>query len=658
MPQLTFTIASKLEEAGFKDAADHLRSLDKGQQEAHESADGLKEGYADLKSELLGFASVVGVLEFFKSSIEAATELQEQESLLASKVESTGVSYEKVKPQVDAFTEALAQQTRFQKGESLNALGNMVDRTRDLGTAERLLTDAMGFAVAKHMDLATAGERLAAIAEHQQRAMSLTGRELGLNNKEMKDSDLILRVLHERYGDLATSETSAAKTFKQFGNTIHDVKEEIGGGLLPGIEMMVRFFGALAVTAIQVGKVVSDVFIALVMRGAEMARLVADLAPWNWKHLKGDARELKENLKMTWDEMAEDFKKGVDAWMKNAKGIPDALNPHKNGVQEMLDETRGLIDQLNASSVKNDIDALEKKKAAILAEGELKKAQIAEQLGMLKESQANIAAAQTAQHAETLRQVDAVNREIVTKEDEKNVAIATANLSERTNADDIFFYKMSLLEQEREALIHQKEFKLGNEEELKRRLAAIDRAEENLKIAKNKQIQDAMTNSLHGISVATSKFVQGDKGAWKDWGNSVVQTAVDVAGKQLLASKATAMGVALSKGWAGLPELAWLTGEFAVVEGLLGAAGGIASNVINGGPSGGAGGGGAFPSFSESPATVSSNSAGSGSAGNKMNLTVVVDHLYGDATYIDMLALKISDRIERADVRFIATSVK
>jgi hypothetical protein len=396
MANLNFKIAAQLDAAGFTEAAEHLRQISKAQDDANGSAGALKQGYSDLMNQMLGFASVVGVIEFFKSCVDVSGQTEEAMSLLGTKVNSTGADFNKLKPQVEAFTKAISESTRFSKVDAINALGDMVDRTRDLGAAEDLMTVSMNYAVATHKSLAEASNIVAGVQENQARATKSLGRELGLTVSQQNDSAEVLAVLKERYDGLAESEDTFESKQKKLTNAVTDFKEEVGTGLAPIVTVVIDTVTKAVRAFPEIIRYVTD---SLQVMSAGAYTPIFDVLsklPIIGKQFKVAADALRNDTKAFTEGAAEDWGKWDAAVQDKVKSNLGALQVAAEKRKKLEGETVKAIADFNAQGLTDNQKIINAKIAQENAAFPLRLQQLKEQLGALHESQENYRKAEKA----------------------------------------------------------------------------------------------------------------------------------------------------------------------------------------------------------------------------------------------------------------------
>lgn len=230
MSALNFKISAQLEAAGFKQAADYMKTLStetknlkENNKEHAGTVDALKVAYGALVG--------LGIVEFFKSAYEEAAQAKEQEIQLGARVEQTGLSYEKAKPKLDAFFQALQDQSGIARDKLIPAFNFLIDKTQSVRASQELMTTTMGLARARGLQLAEAADLVGGAYNGQQRAMAQLARMMGLTTEQAKDHEKVLAILKDRYAGFAVNTDEAALAMARMQNSFKDFKEQVGGGL-------------------------------------------------------------------------------------------------------------------------------------------------------------------------------------------------------------------------------------------------------------------------------------------------------------------------------------------------------------------------------------------------------------------------------------------
>ncbi len=254
--KLQFEIAAKLEKAGFKDAATHVKKIASETEKAGKAAKGSAKGTDLLKTAYTGLVGV-GILAFFKSAIDAAMEAEESQAMLAQRIDTAGVSWNENRKKINAYTAALQDSTRFSQGEAEGALTNLIDQTNNVRQSQELLTLAMDLAIAKNIELGAAADIVGGAAQGVQGKLGQLAEMMGKDASEAKNAAEMLGMLEDRFGGMAQKEDTAAASMAKFKNASQSFREELGGFFLP---LVTEVMDAI----VKLGKTMDFVIAALV----------------------------------------------------------------------------------------------------------------------------------------------------------------------------------------------------------------------------------------------------------------------------------------------------------------------------------------------------------------------------------------------------------
>jgi hypothetical protein len=554
---LTLTIASQLQKAGFTEAAEHMRVLQK-------ETEGVKKGndaWADAIGKVKGALTVTAVLAFYKTAVDEASRAEQSQLKLKTSIESTGLSWDRVKEQVNGTTQALSALSRFSKGDLDESLNVLIQRTGDLGVAQANLQTVMGISVATGRDLNDVADQIGKAAAGSERDTMQLAKAFGITGKNAKDADFVLEELGRRFGDLATTEKTTQAELDKLKNTLMDIAEQVGTFVLPIFNAIVdgtrRFTLALK-------ELVGSGLAALI--GAITALVTGDM-----NLLKASWQELKDGASAAWKEMA-DENKPAQVKITGKKTIA--------AVKEINGELLQAIQDLNAETAK--IQASMQADEALRLEAEI-----------------------AAYKAATLAKYE---HEIQTAE-QRNALLAA--LDARAAAQRQAFQAKQYEEQFRAAVT------FGS-----------------------------------AIGAITGRMVAGEREAWKQITDVVIDSLVQQLQASIIAGQARAWITEVAgKGFLGLA-----TG--AVLSGLVAGVGEAAKAAIRGGagstPSVGGGGGGSFGG-----GDFGGGAAAEPAAAPRPESTVRVNiygDMYGEPAFVDRLAMKISEAVENRDVRLVSTT--
>ncbi len=584
---LNFRIAASLDAAGFKDASARVQDLGKQTKElktetleSQGAVDLLKNAY----TALLG----AGIIEFYKEAIDEASQAREQETLLAGRVDQTGMSYEKAKPKLDAFFESLQAQTGIAQDKLIPAFNILVDKTNSVRDSQLLMQTTLGVSRGRGLQLADAADLVAGAFERQPKALGQVARMLGMTSEEAKNADAVIKRLREKFDGLATSTDEAEKSMASLKNTIKDTKQLIGEGILEPFGQAakaVALFVAMLVTLVQMG-------------GVLLGQLV-------------------HNAEASMERFINIFKIGPK---RAALAYEASVKDMQKSTDEALDVLGKKLERLfhpPADTGQNLVDAMPKRYAEMTLE--MKKI-VAE---------GNLAMADS--------DAQRVNRRV-----------------ELINLES---------QQMMEALRQQEDFaRLSAENQ-----AALTLAIERQRVGELKKLyaqdlqnrtQVAFMASVQ-IGQATAKMMRGEKDAWKDASRAIIDAIVQqsiavvqaraiqaAAGRLAVSAGADYAGAAAAIGW-GLVQSAAIAG---IGEAAKGALGGSDSGSAAGG---GASAGGGFSSGGTGGAVAPA------AAPQRQQITINVQGDVVDSDrFLDGLASRLSERVENADVRLVASGTR
>lgn len=231
---LNLTIASTLQKAGFTEAAEHMRQMQKELDNTRNKNESLGDSFQKIKSALQDAA----IVAFYKASADAAGNAEQAQLLLQVAVENTGVSWAKSKTQINAVNEALANNSRFNKTELDGALGILIERTQSLSVAQANLKTVMGITIGTGRNMADVADQIGRAANGSQRDVMQLAKEFGVTGENAKNADAVLAQLATRFTGLATKTDDYVGISKQLGSAWEKLKETFGNIVGGPIEQM------------------------------------------------------------------------------------------------------------------------------------------------------------------------------------------------------------------------------------------------------------------------------------------------------------------------------------------------------------------------------------------------------------------------------------
>lgn len=161
-----------------------------------------------------------------KSFITAALEQERATATLGAIVNATGVSFDELRPKIEATTAALQRKTNFGDEEQLRALTKMIPI---LGSVEKAM-----LALPAVMDGATtSGSSLETVAVTLSRALSGAADVAESVGVDFEKTDDFATRLEKTLAKVGGAAEANVDPMAQMGNSIGDLKEAIGRGLLP-----------------------------------------------------------------------------------------------------------------------------------------------------------------------------------------------------------------------------------------------------------------------------------------------------------------------------------------------------------------------------------------------------------------------------------------
>jgi len=158
---------------------------------------------------------------------------------LSAALRNVGVGYDKVKSSLEGYIRATEKSTAYSDGEQRDALTNLVTLTHDYNQALTLMQLSMDLAANQGMDLASAAEQVGRVSQGNTRILM----QLGIEMREGASAAEALAAINDKVAGSAEAMGKGAESaFKRLKNAADDLKEAIGGALLPTIVPMVAKF--------------------------------------------------------------------------------------------------------------------------------------------------------------------------------------------------------------------------------------------------------------------------------------------------------------------------------------------------------------------------------------------------------------------------------
>lgn len=187
----------------------------------------------------LGLAVTAG-LDF----VHAAADEEAGIARLAQAVKTNGGDWNALSGQIEGTIAAMEKTTAFSDGDMRDALSLLTAETGDATEAMNRLPIAMDFATGAGIDLTTASKLLGKVTDE---TVNVLGR-YGIHVQKGADATEVLALVQQKFGGQAAAYAGTAEgAWKQFGNQMNNLKEDIGKTLLPTFTA----FGKAAVDAIE-----------------------------------------------------------------------------------------------------------------------------------------------------------------------------------------------------------------------------------------------------------------------------------------------------------------------------------------------------------------------------------------------------------------------
>lgn len=558
---LSLTIATQLQKAGFTEAAEQMRNL----QAQIEGTTQKTSALGALTSKFIAGFTVAAAFKFYKDAADEAGKAEEAQARLQTSVESTGLSWDRNRAQVNAYSQALANASRFAKGDIDEALNILIQRTNSLSVSQANLQTVMGISVKTGRSLADVADQVGRAANGSIKDTQQLAKEFGITGENAKNADYVLNRLAETFAKAAEKEDSYVKVQAKLSNAWSDLKESFGKffmpvteGILDGLARMTKSFAKFVGAITNLGLAFSYVG-------------TTKFKEFN-AALKAAGDDFAASTAALWGkDVPEKIKQGGDKTTQAAHLLRDDL---LQMVRDTEKETSHILANIGRT-------ALEQTKA----NGDLEKQEV--------KKRSDFIILTATEQAKVLEAIDA----------------NTAAKSKAVAADA---YKTKL---------------------------------------------DLAYTYGAAVGAAAGRLVAGEKEAWKD----IVDIVIDALVQQITATIAARQAMAIARevsegGWYGLvtgaAQAAIIAGLGAAAKAALRGGGSVSTPSAPAQFSGGSGGG-----FSGSSPAAAAPAATSGN-GPVTNVHIVVQgDMVNDPAMTDRLIRKISEAVENRNVRLVATQV-
>lgn len=284
--------------AKFREVGDQSKSLTS-------AFSGLTGEAKNLLGAFLPFASAAGVVAFFAGAVKAAEEENEALRRLQFGLEASGVSWSKNEAAINQWASTLQASTRFSDTQALEALDKLVRVTGDLTQSQRAVQLAMGLSTASGKDLATTTQMVTDLVNGNERAVLSLRREFGSFIGDASNTQDVLDILNQQFGDAATKEDSFTKSSSQLKAAFSDLQETVGRALIPGLQIFVDILKEGIEWVQKIGAALAG-FSAIALETAQgIARGMKEAFKLNFSAVRDIAKETFERIQETVLESAE-----------------------------------------------------------------------------------------------------------------------------------------------------------------------------------------------------------------------------------------------------------------------------------------------------------------------------------------------------------------
>lgn len=214
-------------------------------------ASDLKKGLGEAKRAVGGFSGELGnlaavagaafgareVFEFFKAAVNDASEAQESAVKLTAALRAQGITSKKVADEILEFSDAMQASTRYNDEAVTDAQRLLVSLGQLSGEGLQNATRAtLDLAAGLGIDLQSAALLVGKAAAGSTSAFSRYGLVVKNTGDKAKDFAGVLDQIQAKFGGSATAQIEGyAGVTAQLGNSFSEIKEAIGGEMLPAL---------------------------------------------------------------------------------------------------------------------------------------------------------------------------------------------------------------------------------------------------------------------------------------------------------------------------------------------------------------------------------------------------------------------------------------
>lgn len=235
------------------DGSDFRNDMDRNSRSAQGFAGKMRGIGSSLKSFLgpalagAGIAAGAFAIKLGVDGVQGAIEDRAEQEKLAAVLDKVRLAHRT--DEIEEWIDAQARATKFTDSDLRPAYGKLVDKTKDVEEAQRLMGIAMGIAAETGKPLDTVVNALIKSADGALGPI----KKLAPGVKELGDKSATteerIDALDQRFGDMATKmATSDAAQIEEAGQAVEELQESFGEGFLNGIGNAQSGVGELADT--------------------------------------------------------------------------------------------------------------------------------------------------------------------------------------------------------------------------------------------------------------------------------------------------------------------------------------------------------------------------------------------------------------------------
>ena len=250
----------------------------------------------NLLKSAIGFAGAAGVAAFFVNAVKGAEEENESLRRLKFTLESTGQSWEKSKGDIEKWSQAIQETTRFSDGEALQSLDKLARSTKTVAQAQSASQLAMNLSVASGKDLASSTLLINDLINNQERAVVQARKEFGNFAGDATTTQGVLDNLANAVKGASEKEEGLTKSTNQMKNTWGEFSDQIGNTFMPVAVATVNILKGLVGWIDKIGTSLAGLVAMWVEGWKGMANIVKAALQFDFSGVKAAAAETLSTL--------------------------------------------------------------------------------------------------------------------------------------------------------------------------------------------------------------------------------------------------------------------------------------------------------------------------------------------------------------------------